>query len=544
MSALTTLNEIRSCIPRLRNLAAPVEVMQCLADGKKLDDDTIARMWRNIGAMFRRSSVMPCPQIREAVESTDPMPPPEWASWFRALVERQDLDDWDVSALASALDRERDPFVQEMNRLPPQFWRELGFDRNTPPWLIRARLKDDANLDDLDQNDRSGVDAAGGPENYVRSCPSWLDAKMYLRDCKWIIAWPDVEWIIARIEEVANQFAGAGTIDFSVSKSMIEKEILELVGSLHPDWLPNGDPKIHPKYQQQLDAGVLHPPSQLTLDGLRQQVARAFEPLGFPNELYDDVLANLLESGCVCHRSISRIPSGYAGPTTFHYICRGVDWLDKRRNSDSEDYGPSYSKRGLESTGPNLFQKQGELWHIRFGGNQTAPVVVKDLAGLSYIHALLGKQGHRIPAEKLKLSLAGLLLRAAGSEELDCLSGPASDPILDSEGRTRFRRLVTELTAERDQAERNHDEAEKARIQTALDEVVAELSRNRTFTGFRNLTSTPADRARSSVTNAIKRAIEKLRKSDLRELADHFEETISTGFQVAYLPSTRIEWNL
>jgi hypothetical protein len=130
------------------------------------------------------------------------------------------------------------------------------------------------------------------------------------------------------------------------------------------------------------------------------------------------------------------------------------------------------------------------------------------------------------------LDLAGAALDDRGGE-----------PLLDERARTAYRERALGLRDQLDEAERFGDAGRAARAREELDQVAAELARA-TGLGGRIRTSGTAERARASVTLAIRRAIKALEPVH-PALAAHLAAAITTGAFCIYRPEprARVTWH-
>jgi tetratricopeptide (TPR) repeat protein len=152
-------------------------------------------------------------------------------------------------------------------------------------------------------------------------------------------------------------------------------------------------------------------------------------------------------------------------------------------------------------------------WQIGFPGRE---VVVDDLIGMRHLARLIAHPDVSIPAVEL----------AHGGAETT-----SEQSILDDQARAAYTARAHEIAEEIPDA----DPARAAQLRRELDALAAELDvttglggRGRSFTG-------PAERARTSVRKAIKRAVDVIRAAD-PEVAAVLDSTISTGFQCVYTP--------
>jgi hypothetical protein len=165
-------------------------------------------------------------------------------------------------------------------------------------------------------------------------------------------------------------------------------------------------------------------------------------------------------------------------------------------------------------------KRTGDLWEARFAG-RTA--YLRDSKGLRDLAALLNRPGTGIPA----IELAAADLPATSAQ-----------PVLDRAALTAYRRRLTELDAELDDATAAHDTGRLDKARTEKEQLLTELRRaTRPGGAPHDLGRSTAERARKAVTGRIRAAIRHLDQA-LPELGRHLDATIQTGTICTYLPGT------
>jgi len=169
---------------------------------------------------------------------------------------------------------------------------------------------------------------------------------------------------------------------------------------------------------------------------------------------------------------------------------------------------------------PVRVSREGRHWRVERAGRH---VLVDDLIGMTYIERLVASPDVAMPA----LSLV------AGGEPT--MSDPMAQPLLDERARTAYGDRVRELLAELAEARAHADIGHAERLQLELDAVTAELTRVTGLGGRPRSFAGPAERARTAVRKAIKRALDEIAAAD-PELGRHLRETIRTGYSCSYAP--------
>ena len=172
----------------------------------------------------------------------------------------------------------------------------------------------------------------------------------------------------------------------------------------------------------------------------------------------------------------------------------------------------------------NRFARNDQLWTIAFDGTGAQLVEVKGFHDLARLLADPGQPVHCLE-----------LVGAAPSEN--------SAEVLDPEARRSYEARIRELSAEREAAERDHDEGRATAARTELEEVAAELTRALGLGGRSRKLGHPAERARSATTWRIRSAIKKIAAAHPR-LGQHLQNSVRTGTVCVYTPERETLWSL
>jgi tetratricopeptide (TPR) repeat protein len=170
----------------------------------------------------------------------------------------------------------------------------------------------------------------------------------------------------------------------------------------------------------------------------------------------------------------------------------------------------------------------GGRWVVALNGREAQ---VADLVGMSYLVELLTHPGQQISA---------LTLVARGEVAPD----QARQDLLDGDARAAYEARARELSDDLAEAEANNDIGLAERLRTELDALVDELTaatglsrRSRAFTDN-------AERARTAVRKAIKRAIDAI-DDTAPTVAELLRSTVTTGTTCVYRPDPRtlVTWS-
>lgn len=192
----------------------------------------------------------------------------------------------------------------------------------------------------------------------------------------------------------------------------------------------------------------------------------------------------------------------------------------------------------------NVFRREGDYWLLAFEGQI---VRLRDMRGVQYLARLLGSPGREFhvvdlvavaqvgPADTIHVAEPGLR------------SGDAGDAgeMLDTRAKDAYRRRLTEIEDDLEEARALGDASRVAQAGAERDFLARELSRAVGLGGRDRRVGSAAERARASVTRAVRQAMGRIRAQH-PPLAAHLERTIRTGTYCSYLPDPRVPvaWKL
>jgi hypothetical protein len=179
-----------------------------------------------------------------------------------------------------------------------------------------------------------------------------------------------------------------------------------------------------------------------------------------------------------------------------------------------------------------LFRREGEFWTVAYDGSTCR---LRDVKGLRYLASLMAAPGRDVHA---------LELASAGAAPAADLAAPA-DALLDDAARAAYRRRLMELSEELEQARGWRDPERAARIEEEIEALTGELARAAGLGGRARRAPSPAERARVSVTKAIRSAIRSIGLHH-PSLATHLAASVRTGRLCSYSPpgETPPRWTL
>jgi tetratricopeptide (TPR) repeat protein len=177
----------------------------------------------------------------------------------------------------------------------------------------------------------------------------------------------------------------------------------------------------------------------------------------------------------------------------------------------------------------HVFRREGDYWSIGFEGRT---VRLRDLKGLQHLARLLGAPGREFHV--LDLVAAE---RSPGAGDAGVM--------LDAQAKEAYRRRLVEIEQDLEEAQVLGDGERAAQAEVERDFLAREIARAVGLGGRDRRASSDSERARASVTRAIRQAMARIRDHH-PTLAEHLDRTIRTGTTCGYLPDPRVAagWKL
>ena len=221
---------------------------------------------------------------------------------------------------------------------------------------------------------------------------------------------------------------------------------------------------------------------------------------------------------------------------------------------------PSEFEKVLVSTPGDRYEKEGETWAIAFAGETCR--LAAPLIGLDYILILLQNPGRPMRALELQTVLAGnpIASRPASklvvddvtvdartdTDEDECsLSSPghsSRDEQLDPKAIRQYKERLKDLERDATNAYNLGDNEKGDELQKQYDEIESRLKQSFDIHHRPRVFSGENEKARMSITRALKRAYDKIRVQ-APKTAEHMESYIKTGSEFVYLDNS-ISWKL
>jgi hypothetical protein len=224
---------------------------------------------------------------------------------------------------------------------------------------------------------------------------------------------------------------------------------------------------------------------------------------------------------------------------------RYADLLERR--GDPEDHAvaqaqraaaeaartPTASRRiagaGARSGGgrptPASCVRQGQQWRIDWGAHS---IMIGHSVGMLHLAVLINNPGQEVKCIDL---LAGLDL--VGRRHA---SGGSAQPVLDGAAVMQYRERLHRLAADIEERQAEGDTEAAARAREERDWLLRELSAATGIGGRPRSFSDSAERARTAVGKAIRRALGRIGEADAH-LGRHLRESVHTGVLCSYRPT-------
>ncbi|MGH2736867.1 MAG: transcriptional regulator [Actinomycetota bacterium] len=203
----------------------------------------------------------------------------------------------------------------------------------------------------------------------------------------------------------------------------------------------------------------------------------------------------------------------------------------------SQPEGPSAGD-GDSAPAVSVFSREGDYWSVIFEGRT---IRLRDLKGLRYLSRLLVHPGREFHVMDLVVGERGAQANGSVSPELRLSSSIPADAgeLLDAAAKEAYRRRLAEIDEDIAEARAIGDAERAARADLERDFLVGELSRAVGLGGRDRRADSASERARASVTQAVRHAMARIREHN-PELGNHLDSTVRTGTYCVYLPDPRV----
>jgi hypothetical protein len=182
------------------------------------------------------------------------------------------------------------------------------------------------------------------------------------------------------------------------------------------------------------------------------------------------------------------------------------------------------------------FAREGALWNVAFAGRSAR---VEHRKGMSDLAVLLAQPGREIHALALMTPEPTGTGERPSVEDARRGAGPARLPGIDAAALAQYRARLSELRAERDDAEARADASARDAADAEIAWIEQEL--HGSFASGRGAEF--AEKARKAVYNRIRAAIEAIAHVH-PELGRHLSHSVRTGVVCVYQPESPPEWQI
>jgi len=244
-----------------------------------------------------------------------------------------------------------------------------------------------------------------------------------------------------------------------------------------------------------------------------------------------DDAVDLLEDAAALEGQIGALP------WLAHTLAALADALARRHGDGDAEHASDYRRRARDIAQqlgmPGLLaslsapadewtlRRDGSDWLLTAGSERAR---LRDSRGLHYLRALLAAPGREITS--LDLAAGGAGLRDT----------PEVQPVLDASARGAYRRRLTALAAELDDADQAGDSARADRAETERQALLDELDRATGLGGRARRVSAEDERARVNVTRTLRAAIGRIAAAAPAAGA-HLAASVRTGRACRYQPA-------
>ena len=187
--------------------------------------------------------------------------------------------------------------------------------------------------------------------------------------------------------------------------------------------------------------------------------------------------------------------------------------------------------------------REGQYWTIRYGDEMAR---LHDRKGLRHLTHLLAAPGRELHVLELVRAESGAsTVEATVDDDLARDAAEREEPVLDPQAKDAYRRRLRELDDDLEEARSWNDPERAAKIQQEIEALGDELGRALGLGGRDRSLPSDAERARVSVTKAIRAAVGAI-GAECPELGRHLDASIRTGRFCVYAPPGQVppHWEL
>ncbi|MDP8960218.1 MAG: tetratricopeptide repeat protein, partial [Actinomycetota bacterium] len=195
-------------------------------------------------------------------------------------------------------------------------------------------------------------------------------------------------------------------------------------------------------------------------------------------------------------------------------------------------------EQAAEANGANVFRREGDVWLLRFDGEEAR---VKDTRGLRAIARLLTSPGRDFHVLDL---VADIAPSAGGDAEADSTNEQGhAGTVSDERARAEYRQRLAVLEKEIDEAVMDDDPERASRAQVERRAILAQLTASYGSAGRPRRGGDPAERAQSTMAWRIGSALGRIERAH-PALASHLRHSIRIGMFCSYAPDWATSWTV
>src|SRR3984893_6412994 len=249
-----------------------------------------------------------------------------------------------------------------------------------------------------------------------------------------------------------------------------------------------------------------------------------------------------MSSGGGIEGASPRIPSRFRKNPE---LCeRSIEGIRVTQNDgDSTEHRSNPRAQPVATSQTGIFVRSGEYWTL---GYRNTSFSLKDVKGLSYIQRLLQHPGEEFHALDLLSGPDALAnTESANPDNASLLVGVNSGgpgdagEMLDAKAKKDYRRRVLELGEELEDLRERGDHEGAAKVESEIDFLVQEIARAVGLGGRDRRAGSATERARLSVTRAIKAAVQKISEHHT-SLGEVLGRSVRTGLFCCYVEDPRV----
>ena len=214
-------------------------------------------------------------------------------------------------------------------------------------------------------------------------------------------------------------------------------------------------------------------------------------------------------------------------------------------DSSGGDHQPAAPPR---TTRRYVFRREGDIWAIEFNGHLMR---LRTSRGLCLL-ALLLEHPHR-EFHVLELLDASLVTGPSGNNALPSpsstqttigtIASGSAGALSDTQARAAYRRRVSDIRDELQEAEQFNDIGRQAALRSELEKITAELGRAFDIRQRPRAFTSTTERARVNIRNNIANALRTISRHDAG-LWRHLSNAVRTGSYCSYRPECPTRWNV